>query len=443
MSQGAAESSGGQDGAQGGSGLAGAGGLLALLTVLNVLNFVDRQLLGSFANFIVPDLKLTDTEFGLLTGIVFLVFYATAGLFMGMLADLVHRPRLIAGAITLWSALTAASGAAVNFLTLAVPRALIGVGESALTPAALSLLADRIPASRLGLATGIYYMGVPLGSGASLLVAGYLGPAIGWRNCFYALGLGGILLAGLMLAVREPRSMVRAASARGPGFGAQLSQLGGAITRSPALVATIAGGVALHVSVGAASAFDQLWYARELGFERAHIAQVAGYLQIGGGVLGNLFGGFIGDWWQRRFKSGRPMLLFWMLLALSPLTILYRLSDGDSPFFYAGIVVGIFSLSALYGPAFATVQELAPPRARATVVAFNIFCLNVIGLGIGITGTGFLVDALRDSGSTTPYTWSLLAFTLAGLLAIPCFFLAGLWFKRDKARIAAAEAAPP
>ena len=47
---------------------------LLLLTVLNVMNFVDRQLLSSFANFIVPDLNLTNTEFGLLTGLVFLFF---------------------------------------------------------------------------------------------------------------------------------------------------------------------------------------------------------------------------------------------------------------------------------------------------------------------------------------------------------------------------------
>ena len=50
-------------------------GLLLLLTFLNVLNMVDRQLLASFSNYIVPDLSLTNTEFGLLTGLVFLFFY--------------------------------------------------------------------------------------------------------------------------------------------------------------------------------------------------------------------------------------------------------------------------------------------------------------------------------------------------------------------------------
>lgn len=67
--------------------------LLGFLTLLNVLNFVDRQLLASFANFIVPDLGLSNTQFGLLTGLAFLIFYAVMGLFMGALADLVHRPR--------------------------------------------------------------------------------------------------------------------------------------------------------------------------------------------------------------------------------------------------------------------------------------------------------------------------------------------------------------
>ena len=87
-------------------------GFLGILTLLNILNFVDRTLLQSFANFIVPDLSLTDTEYGLLVGFAFLFFYSLMGLFMGLLADTVHRPRLIAFGVALWSLLTIASGAA-------------------------------------------------------------------------------------------------------------------------------------------------------------------------------------------------------------------------------------------------------------------------------------------------------------------------------------------
>ena len=161
---------------------------LGFLTLLNVMNFVDRQLLASFANFIVPDLGLSNTEFGLLTGLVFLFFYSVAGLFMGALADTVNRTRLIAAGLAAWSILTAASGAARGFISLALPRMFIGIGESIMTPTAMSLLADRFPSHRLGFASGFYYMGVPIGVGCSLLVVGYLGPGNRLAQLFLSAG---------------------------------------------------------------------------------------------------------------------------------------------------------------------------------------------------------------------------------------------------------------
>ena len=412
-------------------------GLLALLTITNALNMVDRGLLGSFANFLKPELHLTDTQYGLLTGLVFLVFYAVAGLFMGMLADLTHRPRLIAGAIALWSLLTAASGAARGFVSLAIPRAMIGIGESALTPTAMSLLADRVSSARMGLAAGIYYMGVPLGAGLGLLLAGYLGPVVGWRNCFFGLGAVGMLVSIAFLFVREPRPKRAAHLPKGPGFAVQLGQLGGALKRSPALAATMAGGVCLHIAVGAAQ-FDQLWFVAERGFEKAEIARLAGYITMVAGVAGNLFGGFIGDWWHRHMKTGRPMLLAFLMLAVVPFAIAYRLSPAGSPLFFFGMGLGVFQLAAFYGPTFSTVQELAPDSARATVTGFYILCLNVIGLGIGNTGAGWAIDHFRAAGVAQPYTASVLVFLGISTLAIPAFFLAGRWSKRDRARIEAA-----
>lgn len=411
-------------------------GLLALLTLINVLNFVDRQLLPSFANFIKPELGLTDTQYGLLTGLFFIIFYAVAGLVMGVLADRMHRGRLIAAAVALWSLLTAASGAAKGFVSMAIPRALIGVGESALTPAAASLLADRFKPSQLGLAAALYYLGVPIGSGASLLVAGYLGPTIGWRNCFYLLGGAGMILALVMLLVRDRREVQVPVHAHGPGWGGHMLLLVAALRQSPALCMIIGGGVALHIAVGAA-AFDQLWFVQERGFERAEIAKLTGFMTVVAGIAGSLFGGFAGDWWYRNRRSGRAMMLFWMFLAFAPLTLAFRIVPADSVLFVPGIGAGIFLLCAFYGPSVSTVQELSPPGARATVVAFNILCLNAIGLGIGITGTGWLIDMFRTAGEAEPYSRAALTMSLVSMLALPAFFLAGHWFHRDKARLEA------
>lgn len=409
-------------------------GLLALLTLINVLNFVDRQLLPSFANFIKPELGLTDTQYGLLTGLFFIIFYALAGLFMGVLADRMHRGKLIAVAIALWSLLTAASGAARGFASMALPRALIGVGESALTPAAASLVADRFRPSQLGLAMALYYLGVPIGAGASLLVAGYLGPTIGWRNCFYLLGGVGLLLAAMMWLVRDNRVVAAQTHSHGPGWRGHLRVLGAALRQSPALCMIIGGGIALHIAVGAA-AFDQLWFVQERGFERAEVAKLTGLITVVAGIAGSLFGGFAGDWWYRNRRSGRAMLLFWMFLALAPLTLAFRIVSPDSPLFVPGIGAGIFLLCAFYGPSVSTIQELSPPAARATVVAFNILCVNAIGLGIGITATGALIDVFRTAGNPQPYSSAALTMSLVSMLALPAFYFAGHWFHRDKAQV--------
>ncbi len=414
-------------------------GFLLFLTLLNVMNFVDRQLLASFANFIVPELGLTNAQFGWLTGFAFIVFYSAMGLFAGVLADTVHRPRLVAGALTLWSVLTAVSGAARGFVSLLIPRMFIGVGESVLTPASMSMLADRFPAHRMGLASGFYYMGVPIGVGASLLVGGYLEPLVGWRGCFYLLGGVGVLLAIAMLFVKEtPRQhlMAQAESAgRSEGSFRELTgTLFDALRSSPALLATMAGGVAFHFILGAA-AFEQLWFVQERGFDRSEILRLTGWIGMVAGVAGNLFGGMAGDAFQRRTGLGRPMFLVWVALILTPIGFVYRLASPDSPWFWIGVAAGYFQLGTFYGPTFATVQELVPPRIRATVVAVYILLLNFVGLGIGITGGGYMIDGLAAAGHASPYTTTLLVFTTLSAVAIPCFWIAGRRFEGDKARL--------
>ncbi len=416
-------------------------GFLFLLTFLNVLNFIDRQLLSSFANWIVPELGLTNTQFGLLTGLVFIVFYSVMGLFMGTLVDRMNRIRLIAAGVALWSALTALSGMAKGFVSLALPRVFIGVGESILTPAAMSLFGDRFPAKWLGVATGIYGLGVPIGIASSLFIVAYLEPYLGWRGCFYLLGAIGVVLAAATLLLKErPRVHQQTAANRPTAtFREIILGLLAELKRSPALSMTIAGGTTFTFLLGAA-AFEQLWFAQERGFDRSEIAEATAWYAIVGGVLGTLVGGYGGDIFMRRTGIGRPMFLFWIMLVLAPVNVAFRIVEAGSLVFWAGVFFIYFQVGCFYGPTFATIQELAPPRIRGTVVAFAILMLQLFGVGVGVTVAGYVIDSLQAANVPEPYTRTLLAFTLISMACIPMFYYAGRRFHRDRDALLAREA---
>ena len=410
--------------------------LLFFLTLLNLLNFVDRQLIASFSNFIVPDLGLTDTQYGFLTTVPFIVFYSIAGLFMGVLADMVNRPKLIAFGVVLWSIFTALTGAAKGFISMALPRMFIGIGESILTPTSMSLLSDSFPSKRMGFAAGFYYMGVPIGVGVSLLIAGYLGESLGWRNCFYLLGGLGLFLGLCALLFKDRSRKSNIEKEKVPTLSKDttveiIKTLIKALRTSSALRFTIFAGVFYHIILGA-SGFEQLWLVQERGFERSEIAQLVGWIGVFAGLSGNLIGGLLSDWWQENTSQGRPMFLFWLALLTLPIGIFYRFVEPGTTIFWIGIIIGYFQLGCFFGPTFSTVQELVPDNIKATVVSFYILTLNLIGLTIGSLGGGFCADLLRTSGYAEPYTLMLVIFSIISIISIPCYYLAGVKYKEDK-----------
>ena len=192
--------------------------------------------------------------------------------------------------------------------------------------------------------------------------------------------------------------------------------------------------MAFHLILGAA-AFEQLWFVHERGFERAEIAQMTGWIGIVGGILGNLFGGLGSDWFTKKTGLGRPLFLFWIMLAMAPFSLAFRLGAGDSIWIPLGLFFGFFQLGAFYGPTFSTIQELVPPTIRSTIVAFCLLLVNLVGIGLGVTLAGVAIDFMIAQGVDQPYSKVLLTFTLISFLAMPCFLLAGLRYERDRARL--------
>ncbi|WP_049055643.1 MFS transporter, partial [Achromobacter xylosoxidans] len=139
-----------------------------------IFSFVDRQILALMIEPIKRDLQLSDTQFSLLHGLAFSLFYAFMGIPIALLADRYSRPRIIAIGVAFWSLATAACGLSKNFGQMFLARIGVGVGEAALSPATYSMLSDMFPRHKLGRAVGIYSIGSFIGGGLAFLIGGYV-----------------------------------------------------------------------------------------------------------------------------------------------------------------------------------------------------------------------------------------------------------------------------
>ena len=411
--------------------------ILFFLLLLNILNMLDRTLLIAFGPQIIADLGLSDTQYGLLTGFVFNTFYCFFGLLMGTLADRVNRVRLISAGLLIWSGLTAVSGAAKTFYQIGVARLFIGIGESVMTPSAISMIADLFPSEKRGIAAAIYYLGIPLGAGGAFFIAGILGPVWGWRNCFYLLGAIGIGATLFLLALKDPsRGIWDADFTENQRNNSKASIKEGLLNileilkGSQALIWILLASIAIHIPIGA-GAFNMIWMQNERGFDES-VAIIYGIYSTIFMTIGMLSGGYLSDVYTRYFRGGRARFLALFMLALTPFTIGFRFWDPESIFFYIGLSAILIFGGAFFGPAFSLVQDLSPPWSRGTMTAVALLAMNFLGVGSGALILGMSSDIMRDMGVSTPYTYGLLACDLLGALTIPCFYIASVHIERRK-----------
>ena len=194
--------------------------VLLVLVIVYVFNFIDRQILSILAEEIKADLGISDADIGFLYGTAFAVFYAVFGIPLGRMADVWVRKNLISIGLGFWSLMTALSGTARSFVSLAGYRFGVGVGEASATPAAFSMLSDYFPPRLRATVLAIYSSGIYIGAGIGLFLGGTIvdgwnaafpDPADApfglkaWQAAFFAVGLPGVAMAFWVWTLKEPR----------------------------------------------------------------------------------------------------------------------------------------------------------------------------------------------------------------------------------------------
>jgi MFS transporter, Spinster family, sphingosine-1-phosphate transporter len=400
--------------------------LLAVLTALNVFAYVDRQLVVTLAPLLIADLGLTRAEIGLLVGASFIVVFAGLNLVLGAAADRFSRPRLIAGGLGVWSVATTLTGAVGGFAQMVVLRIGVGVGEAALSPAALSMLGDRFSPARRGLASSVFYTGIPLGFACSFLLAGSLGSWLGWRACFFGLGVvGAVAVAAVARMADAPRRGVAAAAAP-PGARALGRGLGRALAARPA-VALVSLAGALLAFMSSAAQHTITWLVEERGLEYSRAAFLSAAMVAGGGLLGNLAVGALTDLGRRCHPSGRLAGMALLAVLAVPVAAGFYLVPPTSPLFLPLWFLTQAWMLGWFGPVLAALDELAPPGLRATVLGFGLLAINLLGVAPG----PFVAGLIGDRVDLT--TGLLVGLVVGACAAFP--LLAAAWLE---ARAAAA-----
>ncbi len=284
-----------------------------LLGVAYAVAFVDRQVLNLLVEPIKHGLGFSDVQISLLQGGAFVVAYVAMGAVFGRLADQTNRRNLLIGGVVAWSVCTMLCGFCNSFSTLFAARAGIGAAEACLLPAGWSLLSDYFSRERLPRAMSIFLTGPFIGGGLALISGGLilhrmttvLPSAIWsgfapWQRTFMVVGAPGLLVALLLLSVREPARVV---PVHAPDASFRLREVGTFLWNERAFYGRFFGGMALLiVGLYALPAWTPALLIRVYGGTPGRVGVEYGTATLIASSLGVL----LGPWLSKRLSARYP-----------------------------------------------------------------------------------------------------------------------------------------
>jgi MFS family permease len=404
--------------------------VLFILVVVYTFNFIDRQIVGILAVPIKADLGLTDSQLGLMGGLAFALFYTGLGIPVAMLADRFSRTWIMTAALTIWSAMTAASGLATNFWQLFAARLGVGVGEAGGVAPAYSLISDFFPPHQRARALSIYSFGIPIGSAIGIVFGGIIASLINWRYAFFFVGLAGIVLAPIFrMTIKEPpRGQFDAQ--RSDTKSASLKLIFSTLASKPSFWLLSLG--ASFSSMMGYGVFFWLpsFFVRSYGLTLLDASLFYGAILLVGGVAGIWAGGWLGDRFGQEKRSLYARIPAMAFIASVPFYVLAILSPTLTVSFFVFLVPTALGLAWL-GPIISAIQHLVRPDMRATASAIFLFINNLIGIGLGTYAIGALSDMLAAQYGDDSLRYSILAGTGFYIIAATLFFLASRHLQQD------------
>ena len=384
---------------------------LFLLVVVFTSSHVDRQIVAILQEPIKQAFQISDTQLGLLTGVMFALFYATLGMPMAMWADRRNRRNLITFSITMWSAMTALCGAAMQFWQLLLARIGVGVGEAGSNPPSHSIISDLYAPEERATAMAIFGLGVNFGIMLGYLIGGWVNEWVGWRWAFVIAGVPGLLIALLVrfTMTEPPRGYSDGVTENPPA--PPFWNVARTMWRNSTIRHLVIANSVISFAGYAGIAWAPVYFQRVHGLSTGESGTLLA-LAIGiGGGLGTFFAGFLADKVSRIKEGARA----WVVVGA---TVIY-LPMGYFSFVAENATVALLwfigpaALGGAYiGVNFAILQSQARLEMRSVAAAINLFILNIIGLGLGPLTVGAISDYMEPTAGVDSIRYGLMATLL-------------------------------
>ena len=164
--------------------------IIGLFVGAMVINYLSRSVLGVAAPVILAEQKISNIEYGWITGAFQLgvMLQPAAGYFL----DSVGLRVGFALCVALWSLITMAHGLVNGWFGFAALRGLLGLAEGSAQPAGQKLVAEWFPSRERGAAGGIYNIGASFG-------AVFAPPLVAWAVMVHSWRLAFVVAGGIGL----------------------------------------------------------------------------------------------------------------------------------------------------------------------------------------------------------------------------------------------------
>jgi MFS family permease len=393
--------------------------VLALTFLVYVFYLLDRNAIIVTQELFKQEFTLSDTQVGLVTGIIYGLAYAAAGLPIGWLIQRTSKVKLLALLVAVWSGVTVLCGLATQFWQLAVARALVGAAESGGAPVSLSIVQPMFDKSRRAMVSSIFFAGAGVGVIISFLAGGFIAAEFGWRAVFFIYGAPGLLLAvAILLIAPEPPRFPIDASVKSNMFSDALTVISNR-TLMPIYLGAV---VCSFVNAGMGT-----WMVSFL--VRVHdfsLPQAGAAIALGLGVFGtagSLVVGYLADRAEARMPGGLLIILSLCSLANGLAGIAAALVGSPA---LAILCLSLWGLTAIAysGPTNAAIGNLAPPHLLgAGLSMFAVLC-NLIGSGLGPLLAGSISDGFAATMQSDSLRPAMVAIACFQIIAIGAYLLA-------------------